>query len=446
MFSNHGTSAWALSTRLFIWYSVATSVLTGVTIGSLYLAMTVQLDKEADSWLRESAKYFEEHRSEALDQTDEWGMPMAQVTDASGNVLSASPQLLRLFDVNSFPKDGAAGIDRTSVDGRVFRLLHVKEGDHSILLAQDRGFEREIMTRFRRNIVITAGPTLVISLAVGYFLARLGMRPVKEIIAAFRAVSPAHLHGRVPVVGQPADLRQLAETLNSVLEKMQEAFGRLDAFSSDVAHELKTPVQNLRGSIEVALGQERTCDDYRQTLLISLNEVERLARLVDRLLLLAQCEDPRREVRCEQVDVKAELEEVREFFSGQAGESSIELEVDCDDVTDFSLERGLFQRAISNLVANALAHTPRGGRISLRGHTDSNVLTIEVSDTGEGIDQNELPYLFDRFYRSESVRNSGRGVGLGLAIVKRVVDLHSGQIKICSNIGMGTTVTMTFPR
>lgn len=445
MSSNRVPRVMALSTRLFLLYSTASAILAAVTLGSVYLAMRVQLDQETDNWLRATAKEVREQPDLAASQFDDSDEAMVIVLDASGNVISASSKLVRLFDVNKFPK-GGEGVDRTSSDGKVFRLLRIVEDDRQYLLAQDRSFERDFMARFRRYIAIGTVPTFVVSLILGYLLTRLGTRPIRAVNASFKSISPNQLSSRVPIEGQPSDLRELSETLNSVLAKMQEAFSRLDAFSSDVAHELRTPVQNLRGSIEVSLSQQRSSEEYRTTLVISLNEVDRLARLVDRLLLLAQSEDPRAEIRRESLDLQNELLELKEFFAPQAAESSVQIEVDVPENLVFNLDKSLFQRCISNLVANSLAHTPPQGTIVIRAREESNCLCIEVKDNGNGIEQDELPFLFDRFYRSPTVRNAGRGVGLGLAIVKRVVDLHEAQVTIRSELGKGTAVTLSFPR
>jgi two-component system heavy metal sensor histidine kinase CusS len=230
------------------------------------------------------------------------------------------------------------------------------------------------------------------------------------------------------------------------MDRLQDAFARLDQFAADVAHELRTPVHNLRGGIEVALGQDRTPDDYRRALGAALNEADRLGRLVDRLLFLAQAEDPRREVRRETTDVAEELNDVREFFAPVAAETGVTVRVVAAEGTTFPLDRALFQRAVSNLVGNALSHTPTGGEVRLTAEADRAGLRVAVADTGTGIRPEDVPHLFDRFFRSRAAQESGRGVGLGLAIVRRVAELHGGGVTVESEPGRGTVVRMSFPR
>jgi two-component system heavy metal sensor histidine kinase CusS len=196
----------------------------------------------------------------------------------------------------------------------------------------------------------------------------------------------------------------------------------------------------------VALGQERTTDDFRLALVAALNEADRIGRLVDRLLFLAQAEDPRREVRQEATDVLEELNDVREFFAPVAAETGVTVRVVAAEGPTFLLDRALFQRAVSNLVGNALAHTPAGGEVRLMAEVEQTGLRVTVADTGTGILPEDLPHLFDRFFRSRAARASGRGVGLGLAIVRRVAELHAGSVTVESETGRGTVVRMNFPR
>src|SRR5262249_50057278 len=157
-------------------------------------------------------------------------------------------------------------------------------------------------------------------------------------------------------------------------------------------------------------------------------------------LFLAQAEDPRRQVQREPTDVAEELNDVREFFAPIAAETGVAVRVVAAKGLTFPLDRALFQRAVSNLVSNALAHTPAEGEVRLTAEADQMELRVTVADTGAGILPEDLPHLFDRFFRSRAARASGRGVGLGLAIVRRVAELHGGNVTVESELGRGTVV------
>jgi two-component system heavy metal sensor histidine kinase CusS len=443
MSSKTAASRWSLAARLTLWYAASASALTGLVVATIYLALVAYQDSEIDAELTGEACYLHDHRGKAL---TEYSWTPVRVIDADGRVQFDSPQIAEAFPPEVFPPPEGGGTNRPGADGRAYRLLARRLDGWTYQLAHDRTPEQSLLIRFRGYLPWALVPTLAVSLAGGYWLARRGIRPVLAIAATARGVSPSQLSSRVPTEKLPAELLELADTFNAMLARLQAAFARLDQFSADVAHELRTPVHNLRAGVEVALGQDRSPEEYRRLLPGVLAETERLSRLIDRLLFLARAEDPRRDLRRERTDVAAELAAVREFFEPSAAEAGVALHVAAPEGLSFPLDRALFQRAISNLVSNALAHTPDGGRVRLTAETTDGGLRVTVADTGRGIPPDDLPHLFDRFYRSRAARTAGQGVGLGLAIVRRVAELHGGAVTIESELRRGTTVSMTFAR
>jgi two-component system heavy metal sensor histidine kinase CusS len=168
--------------------------------------------------------------------------------------------------------------------------------------------------------------------------------------------------------------------------------------------------------------------------------------MIDSLLFLARAENPQTEIARERFDVGAELATVCAFYEAAAADAGIRLGVAVEGSVYADLNRALFQRAVGNLVANALAHTPRGGGVTISAASDSAATWVRIQDNGCGISAEHLPHVFDRFYRTDKVRSSTTGnVGLGLAIVRSIVELHRGTLEIASEVGKGTTVTMRFP-
>jgi two-component system heavy metal sensor histidine kinase CusS len=230
-----------------------------------------------------------------------------------------------------------------------------------------------------------------------------------------------------------------------MLNRLEQSFARLRQFSADIAHELRTPINNMRGEIEVALGKPRSADDYREVLGSSLEECGRLAGMIDSLLLLARAENPRTTIDREPLDVAEELARVREFYEAAAGEAGVRLTLAVAGRVEAVLNRALFQRAVANLVANALAHTPPDGSVTLAAAGRDGVTRVEVSDTGCGIPACHLAHVFERFYRVDPARRSPGGMGVGLTLVRSIVELHGGTVEIASEVGRGTRVVMTFP-
>jgi two-component system heavy metal sensor histidine kinase CusS len=273
------------------------------------------------------------------------------------------------------------------------------------------------------------------------------VRPIAEIAEAARRIHSSTLDNRIQTPGLPAEVAALAETFNTMIAGLEDSFGRLSRFSADIAHELRTPVNNLRGEAEVALRQARTPEEYRSVLGSLLEESVRLSRTIDSLLFVARAESPETQISRETLNVAHELNVVTDFYEAVAAEAGVRLIVEADEKLLASFDRMLWQRAIGNLVANALDHTPPGGCTTVRAHSDDGQLRVEIADTGCGIPAEHLPHVFDRFYRVDPSR-SGHSprLGLGLALVKSIVGLHGGSVDIASELGRGTTVTLRIPQ
>jgi two-component system heavy metal sensor histidine kinase CusS len=254
------------------------------------------------------------------------------------------------------------------------------------------------------------------------------------------------LSERIVPSGLPSELSALAVTFNEMLDRLEESFGRLARFSGDIAHELRTPVNNLRGEAEVALGRPRSPEEYREVLGSCLEECGRLSRLIDSMLFLARADSSASWITPQPVNIGRELEAIREFYQEVASEGGVTLVVAPGDTIMANADRTLFQRAIGNLVANALAHTPSGGRVTLAGTTVGQNVCVEVADTGSGIPAEDLPHIFEPFYRADRARSTFSGrVGLGLAIVSSIARLHRGSVTIDSQVGQGTRVRLVVP-
>lgn len=463
---------WSLAARLTAWYTASTFVLILAAVGFLYWALVATLEHEDDQFLldkasmvlailREAPADLHELRAEIERESGTQGIARLylRVLDASGMTIAATTGMDQLLPVSDFasavPFDTAArhSMELESMAGtprRTFRAIAVKvpgEPARNIHVAMDRTIEEDLLFRFR----CYAGATLVVSLLVcgivGHGLARRGLRPIQDITLAARRVQSSTLHERLDDSQLPSELANLAGTFNEMLNRLEDSFRRLERFSADIAHELRTPINNLRGETEVALNQPREPEHYREVLTSGLEEYARLSHLIDSLLFLARAESPQTQVIRERLDVARELATVREFFAAATEEAGVTLKVHAAAGVSAALDRTQFQQAISNLIGNALAHTPRGGSITLNATGDGDTVTVEVADTGTGIAAEHLPHVFDRFYRADPSRTSSSGsVGLGLALVKSIAALHGGTCTIESDVGRGTRVRLVFPK
>ncbi len=244
----------------------------------------------------------------------------------------------------------------------------------------------------------------------------------------------------------PSELAHLATTFNAMLDRLGASFERLQRFSADIAHELRTPVNNISGELQVALGKDRESQFYKDTMGSCLEECSRISRVMDSLLFLAHAENPRMEITKEAINLKRELQGAIDFYEPIATDNGIECLLDVDSSLELVAERTLFQRAVGNILSNALKKTAGPGFIGVTARQNDGEIEIEISDTGEGIAAEHLPHVFDRFYRVDASRSADSGgSGLGLAIVKSIAHIHGGEVRIQSQLGKGTAVFLHFP-
>ncbi|MFO7631085.1 MAG: HAMP domain-containing sensor histidine kinase [Caldilinea sp.] len=294
----------------------------------------------------------------------------------------------------------------------------------------------------------TCGLILLLPLAIG-LLGRRAFRsiarPLSALMNAADAVAEGDLSVRVPVQGR-SEFSQLAISFNRMVEELQLADQRRRNLTADVAHELRTPLQIIQGNLEGVLDGVYT--PTPEHIAATLDETQQLARLVEDLRVLSQAEAGQLPMHWERVDVAELCTDAVTSFEGQAEVSGIILRASLPDARLIvTADYGRLDQVLSNLLANAIRHTPSGGVVELSARLTAEGARIAVSDTGEGIPAEEMPYLFDRFWRGDRARahHGGAGSGLGLAIVRQLVQAHGGRIEVSSVPGEGTTFTVYLP-
>ncbi|MBU2786022.1 MAG: heavy metal sensor histidine kinase [Acidithiobacillus ferriphilus] len=302
----------------------------------------------------------------------------------------------------------------------------------------------QFLAIYRRALVVATTLVLLAAVAAGYLIARRAMRPVARLAQIIDGLSARQLHRRVADEPWPSELRNLATNFDRLLGRLETSFNRISRFSADIAHELRTPLHILRGEAEIALSRGRSPADYQTCIESAMEEYGRLSRMVDALLFLARAEQPDAQLDTPLLDSREEVAAVCAFYQAMADESDITLVNKASGPV--AANPGLLRRALGNLLGNALRHTPAGGQISIRTAIQPSLLQIIVSDSGSGIAPEDLPHVFDRFYCADAARlRQGQGTGLGLAIVRSIMQLHGGEATLQSELGTGTTVTLSFP-
>ncbi len=462
----------SIALRMTIWYGLSAFALVVVTTGLLYLVLVNTLYDEdfrdlADNLnnarmllgtssvagLRQPAvarpPWAPLHQPEIyLRVLDDHARTLVETPGMSSELPPPAEAYLRSISVPEGKKEEIVSRSGKPFVTLVVRVAGRNPADQQLFLqvAMDREHDRYLLARYRERLWAVLSVSLLLSSLAGYLIARSGMRPIERITQTAGRIRSTTLHERISLVGLPTELAGLAETFNTMLDRLEESFHRISQFSDDVAHELRTPVNNLRGEIEVALSKERTGEDYRETLGSCLEECTRISRLIQSLLLLARTEGAPAPFQGSPIDVGKELSTVLEFYQAVAAEASVTLHAPPLDGLSVQMDRTLFQQAIGNLVSNAIAHTQSGGTVDIAAKAEAGQLVITVTDTGCGIAAEHLPRVFDRFYRVDQARtNSGQNVGLGLAVVKSIVGYHGGRVEIESEPSRGTQVRLFLP-
>ena len=308
----------------------------------------------------------------------------------------------------------------------------------TIQVAEDRREDVEFLRQLRWMLggLIVGGAVFSGGMAIA--VTRRGLRPLGAMERAVMQVRAPRLNERLGAHDWPRELTPLAAAFDEMLDRLEESFARLSRFSADLAHELRTPIANLRGEAEVALTRSRGAEEYRHVIESSLEEYERLTEMTTKLLFLARADADEAEVKPEDLDTRAMIDEMREFYEPFAAERGVTLK--CAGQARVKADKVLLRRAVANLIENAVRFTPPGGEVTV-ATAEPGVIT--VTDNGCGIAPEHLPRLFDRFYQADPARREG-GTGLGLALVKSIMKLHGGTVTIASEPGRGTEATLRF--
>ena len=458
----------SLSARLSWWYAASTFLLVSGATGFLYWALIKNFAQQNDSnlvkkaqdlttLLRDSSRQMPTIRWEVEEEAGENSSLrlLSRVIARDGTMLVQSHNMSAELPPTVFPPPSQAESSKEVrlPNGKVFRVLArtVRQsafcnGECNVQLGIELTSQEKLLAGYRTQLWITLGVGLLISIVVGHRIAKRGIRPVEHMGETVRHIKATAFDERIRLDELPSELSTLAEAFNETLDRLEEAFTRLSRFSSDIAHELRTPINNIRGELEVTLGRARSPNEYREVLGSALEECQRLSRLIDSLLFLARSEQPETQIRREQIDVRQELVALLEFYEAAANERGVAVSLHAEHGMTTELDRTLLQRAVGNLLENALRYTTQGGRITISAGKAAAELRISVSDDGIGISADHLPRVFDRFYRIDTARaKQDGGTGLGLPIVQTIAVLHGGRAEIESKLGAGTRVTLSFP-
>lgn len=336
----------------------------------------------------------------------------------------------------------------------VYYPFRAPDGEHLLAIVS---IPQRPMQKALQSLLMALSLSLVLggvaaSLGAGALARRLTL-PLEQMATAARNIGESSLNSRIPVAAADAEIQDVTQVLNEMLARLEAAFAAQQTliasqrrFVADASHELRSPLSNLRGTVEVALRRPRTDEDYRETLQVSLGEIERLSRLVAALLTLSRADAGGMTRPFESCDLPAIAAQSVAAHAARAAENAVNLELNAPENIRVMGDADRLREVVDNLLDNALRYAPPSSHVAVTlGHTDSKCLLI-FEDNGPGLGEGELERVFDRFYRADSSRDrKSGGMGLGLAIVKAIVESHGGEVSARNRAQGGAAFTVRLP-
>lgn len=316
-------------------------------------------------------------------------------------------------------------------------------GPYTIVIAVSTDFHRHFLQEFRYILWFLIIGSIIIMAIMGWYVARQAHRPLNNMVKQIANINAGELAKRIDTESVPLELNELSVTFNNLIQRLEESFNQLSNFSADIAHELRTPITNLTTQTQVILSQKRCVEDYQETLYSNMEEFERMTQMINDMLFLAKTDNGLQVLNNEKTDLRAEVNNLLDFYSALAEESEVSLFV--TGQAQMYCDRLMFRRALSNLLSNAIRHTPAGETISMQLSSQEQQASIVIHNPGMPIPSNHIARLFDRFYRVDPSRqHDNEGAGLGLSITKLIVELHGGKISVTSD-ELGTEFKVVCP-
>ncbi len=456
--------------KLIFLYILFAFGMLALATGFLYWVLLVDLKRENNQFLvdkihmlRHIASLYPDNGNELDEEvklegvTYQYTKYYVRILDEGHHIIVESPSMNDIVPSKLFPDPlkttevSGSSIKREFL-GKSFLLISAwsdvgfsKKEKHLIQIAMDVTHENALIADYRLKIFIVLLLGIIISTVSGTAVARNGMRPLKKITQAAQRINISNLNERIGSSSWPKELVVLSNAFDEMLNRLEDSFTKLSQFSITLAHELRTPINNLMGEAQVALTNVRTVQEYQQILGSSLEEYSRLSVMIDSLLFIAQTEDNEIKLELSEIDTRKEIENILEFYDAVSMENGVK--VFCEGKALLKADRILFRRIIGNLLSNAFQYTQSGGMVKICvKQMDNRSVNIVVEDSGIGIDSSHFLKIFSRFYRTDSARALyPKGMGLGLYISKSIMDLHGGTITIQSELAKGTKVSLKFP-
>ena len=327
------------------------------------------------------------------------------------------------------------------------RILYSLIGRSVVLqLGEAMETSSQFIEAFQKNFVITISVLLVLAAVIGWFMARKALSGVAVLTRTAQHISGGALGSRVPLTHKGDEIDQLAATFNQMLDRIETLVVGTREMSDNIAHDLKSPVTRIRGIAEVTLTTDPSLRSYENMAASIIEECDRLLDLINTMLVISKTEAGVDKLNFEKLDMAGIIKDACNLFQSSAEDKQTELTCRLSEKLFVKGDRRMLQRMVANLLDNAIRYTLSGGEVQVSVAPDRvNRARIVIKDTGIGISSEDLPHIFERFYRCEPSRTLS-GTGLGLSLALAIARAHGGNINVSSTLGKGSTFTITLPK
>jgi len=305
-------------------------------------------------------------------------------------------------------------------------------------------FTLKVLKNLRLIMFVSVPFYMMLASLGGFFLASRALRPIDRMTKIAKEISKGDLSRRIKLEDTHDEVGRLAETFDDMLDKLESSIRKERQFASDASHELRTPIAVINAQVEQALSSKRKISDYREALKTVGNEGRKMNHIISQLIMIYRSEEGRYKFNFEVIELNETIRDIVEEFRTITDSKKINIDFNPKEQIKLKADQTLITRLFINLIENAMNYTGDNGKIKINTWVANGLANATIDDTGIGIAEKDIPYIFDRFYQAESSR-SGNGTGLGLSIVKWIIDVHKGQIDVKSNLDKGTTFTIKLP-
>jgi heavy metal sensor kinase len=454
-----------LAFRLTLWYAIVFTISSTIVFLIFYLGVSSFIRYQTDQDLQDQVRRFSillaSQGTLSLGDSAIIEAEAAGVKEVFFRFLYVNGQVFSSSNM-SYWKD--IGLDETAVktllaqEEPVFRTIEIAgrrekirnlyaELSPSIIMQVGvtlRSYSR-FLDAFRGVFIATTISLIVLAAGVGWFMARRAVSGIEAVTRTAQKISGGALDERVPVKARGDEIDQLALTFNQMLDRIQRLLAEIKEMSDNVAHDLRSPIARIRGAAEITFTSGKTLNEYEAMAANTVEECDRLLEMINTMLMISKTESGVYQSPFQDVNLTAIVRQACELFEPMAEDKKVALGCDAPDGIHLIGDTPMIQRMFSNLVDNAIKYTPSGGTVNIALSEMRSQIVITVKDTGMGISQQDLPRIFERFYRCDQSR-SQTGIGLGLSLARAIARSHGGYIHVLSALDRGSTFSVTLPK